>query len=252
MAVRTRLAHLFAAAVMAAVVWLGSGIVHASKLRQLALDDLVAESGAIVVASVGAVDERAGITLQAGEAMTKVTLKVERVLHGKVADSQVSLLFRTGYLPDGTIVGRSDTPQLTIGDRYVLFLRAHYTSSPLVNARHALLRIVSFGKRSIVVDEDGHALVASTAHGLVHLGQVAASVDDRYVEQTVAQQSESEAGLEPPGGKLAPADVAYASDADDVIALIDDVIARVHPTAAPVPAAPESVTTQAQPTKVNP
>jgi hypothetical protein len=209
---------------------------YASKVRALALEDLVAESGAIVLGSVSAIDEDAG--MKSGVPLTRVTLDVERVLHGRVTTPLVSLLFRVGYLADGSIVRRSDTPQLSTGDRYVLFLSSSYTTSPIVPAQNALLRIVSFPERSIVVDELGHALVASASHGLVRLGPVAASVQSRHVEQLRAQQSETDGGLEVAPHDVVLGDVQYASDVEAVLALIADVIAAVDPVAAPVPAAP--------------
>lgn len=235
---------LLLSAVLAAAMSLVPRAVHASTSRLLALEDLVAESKLILVGTVREIDDRAGVRLEQAEPLTRIQVEVEQVLRGKVAGSQFTMELPVGYLPDGNIVHRSDMLQFTLGDRYVMFLSGADARSPIVSAHNALLRVVSFDKRSIVVGEGGHAILASPAHGLVQLGQVAASLDARYVERLREQDGQAEGGLEPAQHELALRDVAYASDAEEVLRLISTAVTAVDPSAAASPMTPKLPATQ--------
>lgn len=219
----TRCLTTILAATIAAAV---STAAHASTTRLLALPDLVAESRVIVVGTVKAIDERAGVALGEGEPITRIDIQVERTLHGTLPGRKLSLRLPVGYVADGSIVHASDTPTLHVGDRYVLFLRAPEELSPIVSASGAILRVVDFGARSIVVSESGHAIRASETHGLVQLGRVAASLAARAVESLRALDSDGQTGVEPASKPIALGDVAYASDAEDVMNMISNIAAE--------------------------
>lgn len=227
---------------------------HAYKRQATTIVDTLAQSAAVIVGTVTAIDERAGLAHpERGEALTRVTLSVDRVLLGSGAGKQVDLVFRGGVLADGSIARLSHVPLLATGDRYILFLRPEYYVSPLVNSRHALLRIVKFAERSVVVDEYGHGIVISSAHGLLHLRRIAASLTARYIEQEQARQSSAEGGqLEHYSeARLALDDVEHATDAEDVIEFIAETIRSTGKIAGTLPREPKPVDTTPVPTETS-
>ena len=192
------------------------------------LADTIAQSSAVVVASVSELDDRAGLKGTATDkARTKVTLHVEQVLHGANVASELELWFPVGVLPDGTIAGSTAVPRLTKGDRYIMFLRQAAGSLQIVKARDALLRIVSFPEKDVVVDQVGHGILASRQHGFLRLRKIAESLLGRFV----ARASETQPGLEYTSqAKLSIEDVQLATELPEVLAFIDDVARTGSPS----------------------
>jgi hypothetical protein len=146
----------------------------------LSLDAMLRESAAVIVATVVDVDPRAG---NESDPMTRVSLEVSDVIRGKLpAGSGQSLVFRGGELPNGEIVSYSNVVELSIAERYILFVRSEYYISPLVQAPSAVLRVAQLEGKDVVVNAAGHGMVLSTLHGLVSAGPVAASFDARQAE----------------------------------------------------------------------
>jgi hypothetical protein len=196
-------------------------------MRELA--EAIAASSAIVVATAGPVDDRAGLTHPPHEGgATKVTLRIEEVVHGAATPGERELWFHGGVNANGTITGSSaDPPSLLEGDRYILFLRhAPPGRSPLVRSRYALLRIVRFGDQERVVDEYGRGLVVDAHAGLRPLGKIS----EAMLERSIAKAREHGSGLEYVSqDRLVPTDIERASPLPAVLALIADVASRAAP-----------------------
>lgn len=153
----------------------------ASRFReQLTLDAMVTRSDAIIVCTVRAIDERA--SLDPAQPLTSVTCALDEVLRGQVPAGrkagELDLVFRGGITTEGLRVRFSSVPQLTTGERYMLFLRSDYYVSPIVPAPQALIREVAKGGVALAVDENGRAIVASQNFGLVVAGKVARALDE--------------------------------------------------------------------------
>jgi hypothetical protein len=144
------------------------------------LDAILRESAAVIVATVVDVDPRAG---NETDPMTRVSLEVSDVIRGKLpAGSRHALLFRGGELPNGAMVSYSDVVELSVAERYILFVRSEYYISPLVQAPGAVLRVAQLEGKEVVVNAAGHGVVLSALHGLVSAGPVAAPLGARQAE----------------------------------------------------------------------
>ena len=91
-------------------------------------------------------------------------------------------MFRGGELPNGEIVTYGNVVELGLSDRYILFIRSEYYISPLVQVPNAALRVANVEGKDVVVNAAGHGLLVSGLHGLLSIGAVAASFDDRRAQ----------------------------------------------------------------------
>jgi hypothetical protein len=138
---------------------------------------MMTRSAAVVAATVTGVDDRAGGTGK--EPLTRVTLDVSDVLHGKTSGkAKEQLIFRGGQYPNGETLSYSNVIELSPGERYILFVRSEYYISPL-SGPASVLRITSVGGRSVVVNHAGHGLLVSPRHGFLAVGPVAAQLEAR-------------------------------------------------------------------------
>ena len=150
----------------------------ASRAEPLSLEQMMTRSAAVVAATVTSVDDRAGD--KASEPLTRVTLDVSDVLHGRTSGkAKEQLIFRGGQFPNGETVSYSNVIELLPGERYILFVRSEYYISPLLPGSGSVLRIATVGGRSVVVNQAGHGLLVSPRHGLLAVGAVAAGLEAR-------------------------------------------------------------------------
>jgi hypothetical protein len=130
-------------------------------------------------------------------------------------------------LPDGTILGSSEgPPDLTEGDRYILFLRdAPQGWDPFVRSRYAVLRIVRFGGQERVVDESGHGIVADPRDGLRRLGKISEAMGERRIAK---EREKGSGAVYVSQDRIVPADIERASPLRDVLASIVAVSTRAR------------------------
>lgn len=185
-----------------------------------ALADAVAASSAVVVATARVVDDRAGLTTAPHEGgTTRLLLALEQVLVGAATPGEREIWLRGGVLPDGSILSSSEgPPDLTEGDRYILFLRdAPRGHNPFVKFHHAVLRIVRFGDQERVVDESGRGIVAARSSGLRTLGKISEAMMERRIAMERARGSGATYDSQ---DRLVPADIERTSLLHDVLAVI--------------------------------
>jgi len=164
---------------LVAVTLMVSERAEAGSFKPRPFQDLVNASDLILVGTVTAMDEAAGVPL--GDPMTSITVNVEQVLRGTgtAAGETYSIFVRGGLRSDGLSESWTLVPELVAGDRYVLFLRSSFYVSPFVSAEDSVLRVVRSGDQEVVVDRNGYALRGSEALGLLRGSKVADSLVER-------------------------------------------------------------------------
>lgn len=169
----------------------------ASTGKDPSLQDLVQDSDLIVVGAITAVDDTAGATAE--EPLTRVDIAVERTLRGNSAPSgkTFSIYYRGGLRADGLTSKWTNTPELVVGDRYVMFMRAEYPIHPFVDASANLMRVVRSGDRDVVVDRYGQLIGASASLGLMRGARIAETAQERAADARdgVAQRAEPVAAV---------------------------------------------------------
>jgi hypothetical protein len=147
---------------------------------RIGLEAMFRQSTAVIVAKVVEIDPRAGSEL---DPLTRISLEISDVIRGKVAvGSRQQLVFRGGELPNGDTVTYSNAVELSVMERYVLFVRSQYYISPLLQAEGAVLRVPRIDGREVVVNGAGQGLFVSGLHGLISIGAVAAPLDVRRAQ----------------------------------------------------------------------
>lgn len=118
----------------------------------ITLPEIIEKSAAVVRVRVLEIDE-AGYDFDTQEALTGVRVEVLETLVGQV-DSEITLVFRGGLLPDGARQVWDIVPELIVDQVYVLFLRAdHYFITPLVSP--FILREVEVNGERVLVNPEG-------------------------------------------------------------------------------------------------
>jgi hypothetical protein len=193
----------------------------ASSHEERSLQDTVRDSDLILVGEVTAIDEAAG--LETGEALTSVTVQVERVLRGQAAKrgDSFEIIHRGGMRDDGLQESFSSRPVLTVGDRYVVCLVADFPVMPFIGGGNGLLRVANVDGKEIVVDEAGRALIASATLGLMPGPRVADSFHERLEKRQANALNRAEVSREK---------MAQTTDAAEVFAMLEQ-IARSAPPA---------------------
>ncbi|MCG8553858.1 MAG: hypothetical protein MJD61_01000 [Proteobacteria bacterium] len=110
----------------------------------LSIDDIIAQSGAVVVATVTEIDSRDGLRQTPPTPLTRIQFRTRNVLLGAGVQGEFDLRIRGGVHADGGFGRFSIVRELTVGDTYLLFIRPDYGITPLVAARHSCLRLVDF------------------------------------------------------------------------------------------------------------
>lgn len=102
--------------------------------------EMVDESRLIVLGT--AVHQEVVLSEDGQFPFTFVTFRVEESLKGSAQDGEITLRFHGGTLPDGSTVTVEGAPQFSLGETYLLFIRANGVHEfPIVGWRQGQLRM---------------------------------------------------------------------------------------------------------------
>jgi len=207
-------------AILAIALLAAASVAQASSHEERSLRDTVHASDLILVGEVIDIDESEGI--KSGEALTRISVQVERVLRGDAAKrgDMFEIVHRGGMRDDGFGEAFSSKPVLTVGDRYVMSLVADFRVMPFIGSSKGLMRVANVDGRDIVVDEAGRAIVASATLGLMPGPRVADSFHERIEKRHVNALNRAEVSREK---------MAQTTDATQVFAALEQIALAAPP-----------------------
>jgi hypothetical protein len=184
----TKLNNVGLAALAACALTLWSSAAAASSYEDRSLQDTVRASDLIIVGEITEIDETEGMKSGGTEALTRVSVQIDRVLRGDRKPGEAfEIIHRGGLRSDGMGVRWSARPTLNVGDRYLLCLRAAFRVMPFVDGSMALLRVATIDGADVAVDPAGRAVIASATLGLMLGAKVAAGVDERRAKRAAGE-----------------------------------------------------------------
>jgi hypothetical protein len=135
--------------------WQGAG---ATTLLPMDLEDLADQAGLIFTGT--AVHSEVVLSKDGKFPFTFVTFQVEEALKGAVRNGELTLRFHGGVLGDEAVVV-AGMPELTVGQKYLLFVRGNGTSAfPVVGWRQGQFRFTREpgSNRTLLVDSEERAV----------------------------------------------------------------------------------------------
>ncbi|HYO16494.1 MAG TPA: hypothetical protein VE685_25130 [Thermoanaerobaculia bacterium] len=200
-----------------AVSWQGSG---ATTLPPMDLEDLADQAGLIFTGT--AVHSEVVLSKDGKFPFTFVTFQVEETLKGAVRNGELTLRFHGGVVGDEAVVV-AGMPELTVGQKYLLFVRGNGTSAfPVVGWRQGQFRFTQEpgSNRTLLVDSEERAV-----QGIEHVKWARDSqpvAESRRVDETeppavLLEVEGVTASPEPIGWRRTPGP-AQAADAGQVVA----------------------------------